>query len=416
VGFFDNLWEFLGERLGSWLALGVVSAAAVVAWLLFRYAVRLGQQFLCFINSRQRTLKAIGRETSRDGVREGNGVWLTKPIHQPDHYDTNIKANRILAIANLKGGVGKTTLTANLGAYYAKDRGLRVLLVDLDFQGSLSSMAFPAGDWIPPPGENSIATQLISNDLPPNLISRLARNVGLGDDTVTSGRLDVITAYYDLAQADNRVMVEWLLKCHQRVPKTWRETASDLILGKFFRTEDARYILAEMLHSRSVQSAYDLVIIDCPPRLTTSEIQAFCAASHLLIPTIMDRPSAEAVASLCQQIDTLQKNGICPHLQHVGIVGTMWQAGRAANGPAMQMIEDALARAGHPTGLLDETAFVRKAAALVNDADEGIAYIVMSNGGRQDEIRNSIGNLAEEIASTMGLPTKPRSFKPGASS
>ncbi|HVY51915.1 MAG TPA: ParA family protein [Devosia sp.] len=410
--FIDEVWILLGEKSEQWVAYLFVAVAGILAWIIFRLVVRWGQQVLCFLRSRQRTLKAIGREVSRDGNREGNGVWLTKPIHQPDDYETRIGALRVLAIANLKGGVGKTTLTANLGAYFARDRGLRVLLVDLDFQGSLSSMAFPDGGWIPQQRQSSIATRVISNDLSPDLLPELAHTVDLGNGANRTGKLEVVTAYYDLAQADNRIMVEWLLKCRPRVSKGIRQAVADVILGKAFRTDDVRYTLAEMLHSKPVRNAYDLVIIDCPPRLTTSEIQAFCAASHLLIPTIMDRPSAEAVVSLCRQVETLKQAGICPHLKYVGVVGTMWQEGRLANGPAVQQITDALHSAAPAVSVLDEQTFVRRATALVNDADTGIAYIVM-NAVNGFAVRQAIEALANEVAARMGLAMLPNYRNPG---
>lgn len=412
MSFISEIWLLLGERFGQWAAYAVVALASIVAWIIFRLLVRWAQQLLCFLHSRQRTLKAIGRDISRDGHREGNGVWLTTPIHQPDDYETRIGALRVLAIANLKGGVGKTTLTANLGAYFARDRGLRVLLIDLDFQGSLSSMAFPDGGWIPQQRQSSIATKVISNDVSPDLVPALAHKVDLGDEASATGKLHVVTAYYDLAQADNRIMVEWLLKCRPRIPKGIRQSVADLILGKAFRTDDVRYTLAEMLHSKPVRDAYDLVIIDCPPRLTTSEIQAFCAASHLLIPTIMDRPSAEAVVSLCRQVETLKQSGVCPHLKYVGVVGTMWQEGRIANGPAVQQITDALRVAAPAVAVLDERTFVHRAAALVNDADEGIAYIVMRDGDGL-AVRQAIEALANEVAARMGLAMLPNYRNPG---
>ncbi len=403
----DRLWSLLEQNVGHAVALVIVSILGIIAWVLLRQAIRLGQRVLCFARSRQRTLKAVGRDVTRDGAREGTGVWLTQPIHQPDEYGLRLRGFKVLAIANLKGGVGKTTLTANLGAYFARDRGLRVLLIDLDFQGSLSSMAFPAGDWVPHPGLDSIATRLISNDLSPNLIPALAQKVDLGANANPTGRLEVITAYYDLAQADNRILVEWLLKCRPLMAKSLRQAAADLMLGRHFRTEDVRYTLAEAIHSKAVTDSFDLVIIDCPPRLTTSEVQAFCASTHLLIPTIMDRASAEAVSSLCRQVDILKQANVCPHLRFIGVVGTMWRPGRVANEPAKRLIADALAPiAGHPD-LLEEPTFVPHSAQLVNDADEGIAYIVMPEGGRQ-HVREAIQALALEIAARMGLANLPR--------
>ena len=78
------------------------------------------------------------------------------------------------------------------------------------------------------------------------------------------------------------------------------------------------------------------------------------------------------------------------------------------------MIEDGLGKMGNPTAVLAETTFVKKAAALVNDADDGIAFLVMGNGTKQDEIRATIGNLAEEVARAMRLPTRPRTFRTGS--
>ncbi len=162
-----------------------------------------------------------------------------------------------------------------------------------------------------------------------------------------------------------------------------------------------RYTLAEVLHSDAVQKAFDLIIIDCPPRLTTSKIQAFCAASHLLIPTIFDRTSAEAVVSLCEQVEILKKAEICMNLEYIGVVGTMWRPGRTAQSRAMTMVQDIL-RSG-PTRILPESTFIQHNAALVNDAAEGIAHLVMPHNQDAQRIRMSIAALAEHVAGQMGI-------------
>src|SRR6476620_11694245 len=137
---FRQLFE---HNYGHWLAPILLSVFGALAWIAIRYFLRLCHKFWCFLQSRHRALSAVARDSTRDGPREGMGVWLTRPIHQPDDYEHRLAAAKILSIANLKGGVGKTTLAANVAAYLAKDWGKRILLIDLDFQGSLSSMAFP---------------------------------------------------------------------------------------------------------------------------------------------------------------------------------------------------------------------------------------------------------------------------------
>jgi len=407
----NQLWQWTIEK--SLITLVIVPVLGCIAWFLVRYVVQLSLQAWFFVHSRSRALQAVAREVNTTGAYEGKGVWRTTPIDQPRDYWRGVTNSRTLAIANLKGGVGKTTLAANIGAYLAKEWQKRVLLIDLDFQGSLSSMAFPGKDWLPAAHQSSLATRLISGDIAPVDVRLLARKVDLNTDESDPGRLQVITAYYDLAQADNRIMVEWLLQSIHYAPEDLRHALIERLKGNLLRTADVRYTLARVLHSDAVQRAFDLIIIDCPPRLTTSEIQAFCASSHLLIPTIFDRTSAEAVISLGEQVETLKNAGICPYLEYIGVVGTMWKPGRVAQTTAMTSVKDALAKATGCPGILPERTFLPHAAALINDAADGIAYVAMPDGQGCQQIRTAIALLAEHVADQMGIP-RPTYFSEAA--
>jgi chromosome partitioning protein len=399
----DQLWQWTIQKFITTFI--VVPVICYVGWFLLRHTVQISLQAWRFVRSRRRALQAVARE----GAHEGKGVWRTTPIDQPHDYWRGVTGSKILAIANLKGGVGKTTLAANIGAYLAKDWQRRVLLIDLDFQGSLSSMAFPGNDWLPAEHQSSRATRLISGDITPTDFHLLPQRVELGAGEPGPGRLEVVTAYYDLAQADNRIMIEWLLQCSHDTPDLLHALI-ELLKGKPVPTPDARYLLARVLHSKIVQTAFDLIIIDCPPRLTTSKIQALCASSHLLIPTIFDRASAEAVVSFRDQVETLRDATICPHLEYIGVVGTMWQPGHVAQS-AMTLLKDALAKGR--MGILPESTFVPRATALVNDAEDGIAYIAMPNNEKCQQIRTAIAGLAEYVANRMGI-SRPVYFREAA--
>lgn len=390
----SELFSRLANLVGPQVAVILLTALGIIAGQLIYRQILIA---VCFFSSRSRALSAVGRVYTKDGPREGKGLWL-QPTSKPDHYDEQF-GTKVLVVGNNKGGVAKTTLVANLGAYWAREWNKKVLLIDLDYQGTLSSMALRATPAWLPKGQDSLATRAISGDLEPSIFVQCAKQVP------DEPNLRIIPAYYDLAQADNRLIVEWLLHCNPRKRPLLRMIADSLI-GKLFVRQDIRYILAELLQSAAVRKEFDVVIIDCPPRVTTGVVQALCAATHVLIPTILDLPSSEAVVAYCEELETLRKGDICPKLSYVGVIGTMTSRNvdQVAERDAIRLIADALNAMRFPSGLVDQENFIRDNTSFVNDAEDGIAYLAMGNNDRQRTARDEVRRLATYVASRIGLP------------
>jgi len=217
---------------------------------------------------------------------------MTKPIKRPPSYgDFFLNPFPIITVANLKGGVGKTTTAVNLAAYFSAERGERVLLIDLDYQGSASSMLLTDANRIPGQGGSSVASRVVVGDYSNGSLADISKPVRHQQMVGACA----IPAYYDLAQAENRAMVHWLSN----------ESPGDV-----------RYRLAEVLHGQ--HRPFERIIIDAPPRLTTGTIQALCASTHLLIPTVLDRLSGEAVGNFLNQILSMRES-LFPHLKFAGV-------------------------------------------------------------------------------------------------
>ncbi len=341
---FNAIWTKLALKVGNEAAALVMAvAASAIIWPTLTWLKGQALRAIDFIRSRRRALAAVARQRTPDGYREGRGVWGLKPISPPENYKANVRASRILAVANLKGGVGKTTIAANIAAHLAHDDcwRKRVLLVDLDYQGSLSSMAFPNDQsWLPPKGADSVATLAVSGEIEPSAFLQACK------DVEGEPRLKVVTAHYDLAQADNRLLVEWLLNKRGKDHRSLQRKLADLLLNRAYYPNEMRYNLTRLLHSEAVRENFDLVIIDCPPRLTSGTIQALCASSHLLIPTLLDRPSGESVVSFCTQVEAMRDAGLCPHIEYVGIVASRYAAHQNAWHPDVRQVEDQLKARG----------------------------------------------------------------------
>jgi chromosome partitioning protein len=185
----------------------------------------------------------------------------------------------VIAVANQKGGVGKTTTTANLGAALAL-RGRRVLLVDLDPQGNLTS-AFGLERDI----QQTVADSLLDRRIP---LPVVAVANGAAEGPPGAEHLSVVPAAVALASAEAQLMNK---------------------LGRELRLRD------QLL---SVDARYDYVMIDTPPSLGVLTINALVAASRVIIPTEARFFSLQGLQMLEESIEEILY--LNPRLEVLGIL------------------------------------------------------------------------------------------------
>ncbi len=411
---FEERWKLIWEllaKIGIKTSLDLVAYPASVAlvaalgwvWKWLRRAKRAEERVKQMERRIQRAVRAVRQD--------GRGLWLEIARSRPAGYTAELqnKDTRILTIANLKGGVGKTTLAANLAAYFARPQSPdgsahashapeNVLLIDLDYQGSLSSMALATADRIPAPGLRSRAADLISGECVSSDLDRLAHGVKGFDGR--GSRFHAVAAYYDLAVAENRLMVEWLIDEPSDRPE-----------------RDIRYHLARVLLDPTTRGQYDRIIIDAPPRLTAGHVQALASSTHVLIPTVLDVLSGEAVGTFVGQI--LDHEELWPHLQIMGVVGTMLSMGADTDASLMdrltggepdgvkavlEALEEKKVSSGlaePPAAFFPRSTFVPDLAVLGRAAGQRIAYLDPANNKDTRAVRMVFNRLGDEVRKRM---------------
>jgi chromosome partitioning protein len=204
---------------------------------------------------------------------------------------------RTIAITNQKGGVGKTTTTANLGAALA-ERGKNVCLIDLDPQ------------------------------------AHLAMHFGIDPATTQASMYDVLTTDTPLTRAAVRIEENLTV-----VPSVIDLAAAEVELAGAVGREQ---ILRDRITEENLP--YDLIIIDCPPSLGLLTLNSLAAADEVLIPL---QPHFLALQGLGQLLETvsLVRRRINPALAVAGVIFCMFETGTRLSGEVVDDVRNFFASA-----------------------------------------------------------------------
>lgn len=221
-------------------------------------------------------------------------LWKRQPIiNLPEFVPKSNRRTRFLTVLNLKGGVGKTTLAANLAAGLASGTPpLRVLLIDIDFQGTLSRATVEKSLIGEKVNHNSFVHRLLTTSHPD---SKLLDQLPAAMSGFANSR--VILAEESLDVEDFQLQARFFVE----------------------PTCDPRFRFRLHLHQPTVFDKFDVVIFDSPPRVTTSVANALACSDYVLIPTKLDRGSIDAVPRTLGWMKSL--GGNCP-AEVLGVVAS----------------------------------------------------------------------------------------------
>lgn len=205
---------------------------------------------------------------------------------------------RVVAIANQKGGVGKTTTALNL-ACALSEMGRRVLVVDADQQATATEGA----------GVDPIAVQDAQRGLEDVLFGKTA----VADAVISRDGFDLLPCTIALAEAQIKILLD---------------------------PDDGRYVLRERL--AEIQHAYDFILIDCPPELALITVTVLIAADQVLIPTKASRYDVRGIPLILDTIARIRRRQN-PGLNVLGVLPTMFNRGYAVE---QQVLADLRANLG----------------------------------------------------------------------
>jgi chromosome partitioning protein len=291
---------------------------------------------------------------------------------------------KIISVINYKGGVGKTSLTANLAAELAW-QGKRVLMLDLDPQTSLTFSFIRPTDWEKNFAQSrTIQTWLERYETPnPISLSSLIYTPKRAAKALNGrGKLDLISSHLGLINVDLELATKLGGGTIAQVKKNF--IALHRTLSEGLSTID--------------QDAYDVILIDCPPNFNIVTKMAIIACDYILVPTRPDYLSTMGIEYLIRNVNTLVRDyndfanmNHGPHSLPIDpkILGVVFTMIQEYSGGPMAAHAQFMARVGKMPGITAFKSYIKNNGTLFADAPESGIPVVLngySSGSHQSVV------------------------------
>jgi len=240
-----------------------------------------------------------------DGTPAAEPEAISPPAHESDDLPCSAveiaraRHTRILAVANQKGGVGKTTTAINLGTALAAI-GEEVLIIDLDPQGNAST------------------------------------GLGIDQRSRRHSTYDVLAARFPLRDAVLPTIVPRLYLAPSTLDLTGLELEIGQARDRAFRLRDA---LSPLTAPAFGEPTFSYVLVDCPPSLNLLTVNAMAAAHAILVPLQCEFFALEGLSQLLKTVDSV-RDQLNPELTIHGVVLTMYDSRNTLSGQVVADVRE----------------------------------------------------------------------------
>lgn len=286
--------------------------------------------------------------------------------------------SKIISIINYKGGVGKTTLTLQIGLGFSNLFQKKVLLVDLDPQCSLSVSCLRDYQWIQHVEEKGSVISIIEEYYLGNYTFSEDWLLNLEQDKT----MYILPGHLNLPEYEMKLLTS----------KPMYQTTEEFEKTRFL-------ILSKSLEK--IKKNYDLILLDCPPNIYMLSRNAILASDYYLIPTIPDFISSYGIPFIYHHIEEFKKNWN-HHSQFLGIILNKVKLQKG------QLVKEHLQEWNHLQNKFNSKVFssVISDRILVSTIMRKKINIYEETSKKYSLVKNEFINLVQEINKHIDFPDK----------
>lgn len=287
--------------------------------------------------------------------------------------------SKVVSVINLKGGVGKTTITVALAEFLATEHALNVLVIDLDPQTNATVSLIGEDQWEKRNIEKRTLYHLFKDQIDDTV------NFSLEDSVVTScsnlygglSNLHLIPSSLDFVQIQDRLI---------NIGQTSLIRPIDVL-------------------KRAVENyiqEYDIVLVDCPPNLGIVTQNGLNISDYYLIPTIPDHLSTYGIPQIITSVNNFsRKTG--KNIEALGIVPTMYRANVTRHDTTLRKLQSKASSGALPRVFETKIPLVSKAADATDFDANGINTLKQKYGWAGSNSFQAFSELTEEFCKYVGL-------------